>query len=361
MAVFDTVVLSEGFFGANKVNCAAPVQSGSFLGSVLTATGDGRPIVYGTDDGVYIADLQEPDKDPVKVLALVDVGQVDVLEDFQLLIVLSEREVLAFPLDALDPTDPTAGLKHLARISSDVSFFKTGRCLDRVLVSIIKSTRLSTVVKILEPPGQTTRGHAPIFKKQLQGGNAPLKPFREFYMPVESTSIHYLKTRLCIGCSKGFEIVDLESLETHGLLDPADKSINAILKTNPLLGFLTPARVPMALYRIDSDFLICYDKFAFYVNKSGNRSRSEFMVTWKDKPTGFALHRPYVLAFSPSSVEIRHIETGLVSQTILGSNMRLLFADPPSGNDGPVHVPGKILMVSEDRIFAVRLAAGSDS
>lgn len=42
-----------------------------------------------------------------------------------------------------------------------------------------------------------------------------------------------------------------------------------------------------------------------------------------------ALHEPYVLAFEPSFVEIRHIETGLLSQVIQGFNLRLLFADTP--------------------------------
>ena len=71
------------------------------------------------------------------------------------------------------------------------------------------------------------------------------------------------------------------------------------------------------------------------------------MVYWEGMPTGFgmsselafvmptswflvsALHEPYVLAFEPSFVEIRHIETGLLSQVIQGSNLRLLFADTP--------------------------------
>ena len=45
--------------------------------------------MYGTDDGVYLSDLREQNQEPVKVLALLDVMQVDVLEDYQLLIVLS--------------------------------------------------------------------------------------------------------------------------------------------------------------------------------------------------------------------------------------------------------------------------------
>ncbi|KDR80624.1 hypothetical protein GALMADRAFT_60620 [Galerina marginata CBS 339.88] len=308
--IFDTVNLSEGFFsGPNKVNCAAPYSGG-------------RRVVYGTDDGVYLSDLREPNQEPVRVLALLDVLQVDVLEDYQLLIVLSERQVITFPLEALDPLDPMAGLKRAKRISSHTSFFKAGFCLNRVLVCIVKSSQLSSTFKTLEPIDQNVRGRAkPTFKKLLQGGNDTLKLFREFYIPVESTSIHYLKTKMCVGCSRGFEIVDLESLDTQGLLDPNDESLDFVRKRETLR--------PMAIYRIHNDFLLCYDEFAFYVNKSGRRSRKEFMVHWEGMPTGFALHEPYVLAFEPSFVEIRHIETGLMSQVIQGSNLRLLFADTP--------------------------------
>jgi hypothetical protein len=74
---------------------------------------------------------------------------------------------------------------------------------------------------------------------------------QEFYIPVESSSIHFLKTKLCVGCSKGFEIVDLESLDTQGLLDPADASLDFVRKRENLR--------PMAIYRIDNEFLLCYD------------------------------------------------------------------------------------------------------
>jgi len=287
-------------------------------------------MVYGTDDGVYISDLRDTSREPSRVLALLDVSQVDVLEDYQLLIVLSERQVITFPLDALDPHDPMAGLKRAKRISSHTSFFKAGFCLGRVLVCIVKSSQLSSTFKTLEPIDQNIRGRSkPTFRKLLQGGNDTLRLFREFYIPVESTSIHYLKSKMCIGCSRGFEIVDLESLETQGLLDPLDESLEFVRKRENLR--------PMSIYRINNEFLLCYDEFAFYVNKNGRRSRKEFMVHWEGNPTGFALHEPYVLAFEPHFVEIRHIETGLLSQVIQGSNLRLLFADTPPSVVSPMH------------------------
>lgn len=68
---------------------------------------------------------------------------------------------------------------------------------------------------------------------------------------MESSSIHYLKTKLCVGCVKGFTIVDLESLDTQALLDPSDTSLDFVQKREDVR--------PMAIYRIENDFLLCYD------------------------------------------------------------------------------------------------------
>jgi len=82
------------------------------------------------------------------------------------------------------------------------------------------------------------------------------------------------------------------------------------------------------------------------------------MVYWEGSPTGFgryppicwlisgtyptpALHYPYVLAFEPTFVEIRHVETGSMAQIIQGNNLRLLFADtPPSTMNGSSNAGG---------------------
>ncbi|KAH9930289.1 CNH domain-containing protein [Fomitopsis serialis] len=308
--VFETVTLSEGFFvGPKRVNCAAPFSNG-------------KRVVYGTDDGVYISDLWAR-REPLHFLALKDVSQVDVLEDYQLLVVLSERQVTAFPLDALDPKDPLAGLKCGKRIASHVSFFRAGVCLGKTLVCAVKAGPLSSTIKILEPIDQNICGPSKrTFKKLFQGGNDMLRVFKEFYIPVQSSSVHFLKTKLCVGCANGLEVVDLETLDTQGLLDPSDQSLDFVRKRKGLH--------LLAIYRMDSEFLLCYNEFAFYVNRTGWRSRKDFMVHWKGCPTGFALHYPYVLAFEPTFVEIRHVETGVMSQIVQGNNLRLLFADTPS-------------------------------
>ncbi len=54
-----------------------------------------------------------------------------------------------------------------------------------------------------------------------------------------------------MGCTNGFEIVDLETLDTQGLLDPADLSLDFARKREGLR--------PLAIFRIENEFLLCYD------------------------------------------------------------------------------------------------------
>ncbi|KAJ1306998.1 hypothetical protein OPQ81_007978 [Rhizoctonia solani] len=286
--VFDTYMLSEGvFLDDAKVNCAVPYDYG-------------RRFAYGTDNGVYFQSLHDGQLGkPIKRIQLNDVQQIDILEDYQLLIVLAERSVLTFPLDAIETDDP---LKRMKRIASHTSFFKAG------------------TIKTLEPIEQSIRGKSkPTFKKLLQGGNDTLKVFKEFYIPNESHSIHFLKTKLCVACTTGFEIVDLETLDTQALLDPVDVSLDFVQRRDDVR--------PLSIYRIDGEFLLCYTEFAFFVNKSGWRSKKDFIIYWEGSPTSFALHYPYVMAFDPTFIEIRHVEDGALVQVIRGNNLRLLFAD----------------------------------
>ncbi|KAG8911710.1 RHO1 GDP-GTP exchange protein 2 [Tulasnella sp. 417] len=307
---FDTLTLSEGFFvGKNYVNSAVSFDHGS-------------RIAYGTENGVYFSDLRDRSREPVQVLALQYVMQIDILEEYGLLVVLSERSVFTIPLDALDANDPTAGMKRAKKISSRTSFFKAGRCLGRTLVCLVKSSALSTTIKALEPVAQATReSNKSTLKKLLPGGNDSLKIFKEFYIPVETRSIHFLTTKLCVGSAKSLEVVDLEALETQPLLDPADPSLDFVRKREN-------AR-PIAIYRIENEFLLCYDEFAFYVDPKGCLARQECVIHWEGSPTSFALHYPFVLAFEPTFIEIRNVDTGELVQVIQGNNLRCLFADTP--------------------------------
>lgn len=58
----------------------------------------GNRVVYGTDNGVYLADLREKNKVPVKVISAPNVTQLDVLEEQGILIVLAGAHLLTWSL-----------------------------------------------------------------------------------------------------------------------------------------------------------------------------------------------------------------------------------------------------------------------
>lgn len=69
-------------------------------------------------------------------------------------------------------------------------------------------------------------------------------------MPTESRSAHFLGTKLCMEGTGGFKIIDLETLDTHALLNPADASLNFVKQREDMR--------PLNIYRIDEDYLLCY-------------------------------------------------------------------------------------------------------
>ncbi|CAE6498056.1 unnamed protein product [Rhizoctonia solani] len=299
--IFDTHTLNEGvLLKETEINCAVPYDNG-------------RRVAYGTNDGVYIQSFDD-DKlgKPIKKIDLQDVKQVDILGNYNLLIVLSERSVLTFPLDALDKDNP---MECVQRVTSNASFFRVGHCLRRTFICTAKISALRSTIKVLEPIDPNIRARSKsTFQKLFQGGDDRLKTFKEFYIVGVSCSIQFLKTKLCIACETGFEILDIETLDIQSLLDPADISLDFVHHHKDFY------------YDAGSDH-VWWTEFAFYVDKSGWRSKKDFIIRWKGNPTASAFHHPYVIAFNPEFVEIWHVEFGNLVQVIQGDNLRVLFVD----------------------------------
>lgn len=301
---YNKTTLSAGFFTAmNRVNCAAPFDGG-------------RKLIYGTDTGIYVSDRRsrEAGAKPKRVIDVQNVTQVDVLEEYQLLLVLSAKSLLSFPLSALDPNEPTLG-KRSKKIQSHCNFFKTGICLGRHLVCCVKSSALSTTIKVFEPNDAMSKGKKQKGFKMFNSGQDELKAFKEFYIPTESSSIHFLKSKLCVACARGFEVVSLETLETQSLLDQADTSLDFVARKENVR--------PIHIERLNGEFLLNYSEFSFFVNRNGWRARPDWRIEWEGLPQSFALSYPWILAFEPNFVEIRNIETQAV-HIIPAKNTRML-------------------------------------
>ncbi|KAI0112972.1 CNH-domain-containing protein [Daldinia grandis] len=302
---FNVNTLSSNFF-----------QTGNLVNAVTPFDG-GRKLIIGTDHGIYVSDRKAKDQVPKRVIEAQHVTQVDVLEEYGLLLVLSNKTLSSYSLAALDPNEPALA-KRPKKIQSNCNFFKTGICLGRHLVCCVKSSALSTTIKVYEPNDSMSKGKKQKgFGKMFNAGQDELKAFKEFYIPTESSSVHFLKSKLCVACARGFEVVSLETLETQSLLDQADTSLDFVARKEGVR--------PIHIERLNGEFLLNYSEFSFFVNRNGWRARPEWRIDWEGTPQAFALSYPWILAFEPNFIELRNIESGAV-HIVPHKNIRMLHS-----------------------------------
>lgn len=113
-------------------------------------------------------------------------------------------------------------------------------------------------------------------------------------------------------------MVSLETTERQSLLDQADTSLDFVTRKENVK--------PIHIERLNGEFLLNYSDFSFFVNRNGWRARPDWKIQWEGTPQTFALNYPYILAFEPSFIEIRHVETSELIHVMTGKNVRMLHA-----------------------------------
>lgn len=151
----------------------------------LTQTDGGRKLVFGTDTGIYVSDRKPKTQAarPKRVLDITNVTQIDVLEEYQLLLVLATKSLMSYPLEVLDPNDTQSPmLRRPKKIQNHANFFKAGVCMGRHLVCSAKMSGISTTIKVYEPMDTISKGKKkPAIGRMFQGGQEALKPFKVIF------------------------------------------------------------------------------------------------------------------------------------------------------------------------------------
>jgi len=188
----------------------------------------------------------------------------------------------------------------------------------------MKKKGLDSVFRVLEPVvGKINeRANPPVSLSSRLGIRSArsewFRVYRDFFLPSESFDLIFLKAKIAILCTKGFEIMDLTDF----------KSVTIPLRDEPRLEKLIKrceSCKPMGMFRIEEEFLLCYDEFGLYVDKHGEPSRSSGTIEWEGTAEHVALHPPYILLFDSRFIEIRHVSTGRLVQIIPGNNIHCLW------------------------------------
>lgn len=292
------------FTGNNLINCAVPCYGG-------------KKLLYGTDSGVWVSTVRSISmtsnekicSDPTMVISKPYVAQMEVLVEYSKLLVLSDKTLYEFDLSCTDSPDHVRNTRSGKVILSHVSSFKSGVCDGKLLVCAIKSGSTRSI-SIVEPTN-------PFDRSNKSRNRRP--EVQEITFSSDPVSISFLKTKLCIGCTRGFEILSLAAGEREPILDEADPSLDFATQRESV--------TPLAIHRLDKNFLLSYSEFSFLINRNGWRTRHDWGIYWEGQPKNIALFYPYLLAFEPGYIEIRDLESTTLIRALVGENIRFLHSN----------------------------------
>ncbi|KAI0079115.1 hypothetical protein K474DRAFT_1659617 [Panus rudis PR-1116 ss-1] len=335
--VFEVETLSaDTFLAPSPLSNVAPQSyshenafTGKVTCSVPFTTADGRGLVaIGCAEGVWIG-FRHDSRSMRRVLHLKMVTQCAMLEEFGIFLVLADKSLFAYHIEALVPSSPqsahTSQTPQKLSGSKDVHFFSVGNLNNRTLVIYMKKKGLDSVFRVLEPVlGKINeRAKAP----QTFGSRLGLRSqrsdwfrvYRDFFLPSESFDLIFLKAKIVILCTKGFEIMDLVDFKSVTIPQRDDPRLEKLAKR-------CESCRPKGMFRSSKDeFLLCYDEFGLYVDRHGDPSRQVQTIEWEGTAEHVAWHPPYVLLFDQRFIEIRHVETGRLAQIIPGNDVRCIW------------------------------------
>lgn len=182
-----------------------------------------------------------------------------------------DKVLTAYPLAQLDPyviQDSKRKTNASRILSSSVSYFNTGTCNDRTLVITMKRKGSDSHFKAYEPTCgdlKDPKNSKLLVTKTSFMSKPPawFKIYKEFYIGMDSTAVHFLKSKVLVACQRGFEVIDLEHLN--------EVNTNFPDLRNRDYQFLGDLPKPMSIFRCnEKNFMLCYDKLAFLMSTRGD-------------------------------------------------------------------------------------------
>jgi hypothetical protein len=336
-----------------RVNCAV-----SFLLDERQLT------IIGADDGIYVR-LEEKSRQWIRCLDLSNIRQIDVLVEFDLLIVLSKGTLIYYNLDQviLPAVNQIPG-----QIKGQTRSLVSGYSLSRPNEVLYFTTGYHTtgpnekrhILFYGRSPDLLRKNHLievlePIKEQGLQVQRSMLKTTSisqsstEYFNHIDTidfqnettTGITLFSSTFCVHTSKGFELMLLSYQNRKLIPDTSSISImfqrSATLMNSRNVAGMTPGVATEALKRrldsptpiktfmiSDNQILLCYERFAIFCDRFANMA-SPLVVNFLCKIKNAVVVYPNLVTFSPELVEVRRLDKEcLLKQVITGKDIRLV-------------------------------------
>ena len=175
----------------------------------------------------------------------------------------------------------------------------------------------------------------PVFQKATEkksrfsrkGTTEFFREYDEFYIPTECFGINLFHSSLAVSTTRGFEVMTLDKKQGWAVPDLKASHVASIAAR-------LANQKPLGMFRLnETEFLLCYEECAVYVDKHGDVNRV-LIMEFVGKAKAAAMYAPYILLFDQDFVEIRNAENGRLKQVIAGRDVRCLDDARSGGTAG---------------------------
>ncbi|KAK7437402.1 Rho guanine nucleotide exchange factor [Stygiomarasmius scandens] len=297
-------------------------------------------LALGCADGVWIGFRHDPTSIQ-HVLQLKMVSQCAVLESSGIFLVLADKSLFAYHVEALVRSESSVQVSkvpHKLNGKHDVHSFNIGSLQGRMLVVYMAKKGQDNIFRVLEVKADRIDERAEVLAESPPSNL--FRVYKDFAVKCPGAfDFTFLEAWIVVLCEGGFEIIDLEELESETVPQRTDPRLRLLAKR-------FAKRYPKAIFcSADDEFLLCYNEFGLFVNRYGQPGRVAELIQWEGTAERVALQFPYVLLFNPRFIEVRHLQTGRLVQVIPGSNVRCIWDSRRLDMDNiPVHNEVHVVM-----------------
>ncbi|KZO97427.1 hypothetical protein CALVIDRAFT_554639 [Calocera viscosa TUFC12733] len=262
-------------------------------------------VVVACEDGIWFGRASDPSSIQLSI-PLPKVTACALLPEEEVLLVISDRELLHFSAHALPPGQPKGPLQKLA---SNVEHLLTTQLQGRR--AVVYSTR----------KGGDWKVHVlDIVEEEDLPARWGFQKLHELSIAFPFSALQPLTTRLALPTTSHWELLDPARFRTELLPHPS--------KPQPQPGRVRQQEEgrPLGCVELtEGEVLLVYSEYGIILHRSSKQVLRTAL--WKSRASQAAFHPPYLLLFAEGLIEVRHMATLALGQLLQAQGVRCV--SPP--------------------------------
>ncbi|KAJ1969968.1 RHO1 GDP-GTP exchange protein 2 [Dispira parvispora] len=288
----------DRFFSTeNPVYCATP----------FTHKDGSQTILLGTADGLYAGSMQTT-AGFMKLGNLKHITHMHIIPSYNQMLLVANRRLHVILAEEFENwrLRPKLSIESTSLQVTALYARNSGGGLTTPMIALVRFANRSSEFRVVQPicvdsykkkiPGllwanRRQRGKPLVGLVELKHGS----------LPTEVNQVMFVANKLGLVCTDRCEVVHTHNLRRLFMAPTSDIS-----------GFddVNDRGKAIDMFTVRGELLLCFEKVAFFVTATGQRSRPGTVIYWEGTPKRILLRYPYLYAFCDKFIEIRRVETG---------------------------------------------------